>query len=388
MLTMLVGSSAAADPPAGCTTTANVTTCVFAATGAAQTWTVPAGVTSATFDVQGAQGGSSNDGSLGCGGSFATGGNGGEMIGTFAVTPAAVLQVNVGGQGGSCSLGVSSNLGGWNGGGSGGTDTGTFSGTFDGMGGGGASDIRAGSYTLADRIIVGGGGGGAAQTFGTDGGTGGGLSGGDGQSNSGTPGDEVATGGTQTGPGSTGTAPFCPAASPGGLGVGGNGLGAFEGWGGGGGGGGYYGGGGGHGGGASGCTVTGGGGGGSGFIASGATNTSMNPGVRSGDGLVTITYTVPPACTQTGYYRDGNNLTAKQIGGDVTGTLDATGCNIGVYYGPSTSGTVSGANISGANYYGVVDDAASVNISDARSTTSARRSRTAPSTASASSTRR
>ncbi len=76
------------------------------------------------------------------------------------------------------------------------------------------------------------------------------------------------------------------------------------------------------------------------------------------------TYVVPPPCTQTGFYRDGIDLTAKQIGGNVTGTLDASGCNIGVYYGPGTTGTVSGT-ISGANYYGVVADRASVNVTGA-----------------------
>lgn len=72
-------------------------------------------------------------------------------------------------------------------------------------------------------------------------------------------------------------------------------------------------------------------------------------------------------CTQTGLFRDGTNLTAALFNPTttVTGTLDATGCNIGVYYGPGTSGTVSGADISGANYYGVVVNAASVNVTGA-----------------------
>lgn len=70
----------------------------------------------------------------------------------------------------------------------------------------------------------------------------------------------------------------------------------------------------------------------------------------TGTPSISITYTTPPPCTPTGFYQDGINLTAKQIGGNVTGTLDATSCNIGVYYGPGTSGTVSGT-ISGANYY-------------------------------------
>ena len=48
-------------------------------------------------------------------------------------------------------------------------------------------------------------------------------------------------------------------------------------------------------------------------------------------------------CTPTGFYRDGINLTAAKIGGAVTGTLDATGCNIGAYNPTS----VTGADISG-----------------------------------------
>jgi hypothetical protein len=72
-------------------------------------------------------------------------------------------------------------------------------------------------------------------------------------------------------------------------------------------------------------------------------------------------------CTETGFMRDGINMTAAQMGGNVTGDLDATGCNIGVYYDTS-SGNVSGANIHGANYYGVVVNgdvgAVSVNVTN------------------------
>jgi parallel beta-helix repeat protein len=67
-------------------------------------------------------------------------------------------------------------------------------------------------------------------------------------------------------------------------------------------------------------------------------------------------------CTQTGFFRDGINLTAAQIGGTVAGTLDATGCNIGVYYGPTDTGSVTGADIFGANYFGVLVNGASVNV--------------------------
>ena len=76
-------------------------------------------------------------------------------------------------------------------------------------------------------------------------------------------------------------------------------------------------------------------------------------------GALMLGATIIPAfattCTPTGFSRDSINLTAAQIGGNVTGTLDATGCNIGVYYDSSTTpGDVTGAYIFGANYYGVV----------------------------------
>jgi hypothetical protein len=76
------------------------------------------------------------------------------------------------------------------------------------------------------------------------------------------------------------------------------------------------------------------------------------------------TYSYEPNCTPTGFYRDGINLTAAQIGGDVTGTLDATGCNIGVYYDGTVPGNVTGATIFGANYYGVLVNAAAVNVTN------------------------
>jgi parallel beta-helix repeat protein len=80
----------------------------------------------------------------------------------------------------------------------------------------------------------------------------------------------------------------------------------------------------------------------------------------------TVTSVAAATCTPTGFVRDGINMTAAQIGGDVTGPLDATGCNIGVYYDNTTSGNVAGADISGANYFGVVVNgdtgAASVNV--------------------------
>ena len=61
------------------------------------------------------------------------------------------------------------------------------------------------------------------------------------------------------------------------------------------------------------------------------------------------------ACTSTGFIRDSINMTAAQINpiGTVSGDVDATGCNIGIYYDRGV-GTINKATIHGANYFGVV----------------------------------
>jgi hypothetical protein len=62
-------------------------------------------------------------------------------------------------------------------------------------------------------------------------------------------------------------------------------------------------------------------------------------------------------CTPTGFFRDSINMTAALINpaGTVSGTVNATGCNIGVYYSAAgAGGTVKNANVYGANYFGVV----------------------------------
>ncbi len=71
---------------------AAATTDTFNYTGAAQSWTVPAGVTEATFDLYGAQGDGDVD-------SVFDPGLGGQATATIAVTAGASIQVNVGGQG-------------------------------------------------------------------------------------------------------------------------------------------------------------------------------------------------------------------------------------------------------------------------------------------------
>jgi parallel beta-helix repeat protein len=102
--------------------------------------------------------------------------------------------------------------------------------------------------------------------------------------------------------------------------------------------------------------------------------------------ILTIGSASAVTCTQTGFFRDGINMTAAQIGGDVTSAapLDATGCNIGVYYGPlydttgtiqtgtAPAGNVTGASIFGANYFGVLvnGDVGSTSVNVTNSTVS------------------
>lgn len=75
------------------------------------------------------------------------------------------------------------------------------------------------------------------------------------------------------------------------------------------------------------------------------------------------TSSVAKADSPTCYLTDYNGLTAAQLGGPVTGTLNATGCDIGVYYGPNTpSGSVNNADIFGATHYGVVNNGGSVDV--------------------------
>ncbi|MDP1746396.1 MAG: hypothetical protein Q8L90_12510, partial [Bacteroidota bacterium] len=190
----------------GCTATSsmvltkNPCSVTFNYTGAAQTWTVPACVTSITIDANGAQGSTANAGA---------GGAGGRAQGTLAVTPGATINVYVGGQAG------------FNGGGAGGAPGGVVGGK-----GGGASDLRIGGVALANRVVVagGGGGGGAAGSWsGGAGGVGGGTTGGaGGPSNGGSP--FGGQGGSQVAGGTTGGGCGCCAGTAGSLGLGGVGA--------------------------------------------------------------------------------------------------------------------------------------------------------------------
>jgi hypothetical protein len=247
------------------------TQAIFSFTGGAQTFAVPAGVTSIHVQATGAPGGSFAE----------SGGFGAVVTSDLSVIPGEVLYVVVGGPGvnvqGSDTIGEA---GGFNGGANGG------SGDFDvGGGGGGASDIRTEPNSLGSRLLVAGGGGGAGSGCVNCGGNGG---------DAGQPGAEGEGGGaggdagTSTGGGAGGAGNISGNAADGGLGTGGAGEdGISEDSAGGGGGGGLYGGGGGGEG-----TDAGGGGGGSSY--SGGSNTTIVADA-TGTPAIVITYGVPTA---------------------------------------------------------------------------------------------
>lgn len=77
--------------------------------------------------------------------------------------------------------------------------------------------------------------------------------------------------------------------------------------------------------------------------------------------------TASATCTPTGYIQDSIDLTAALVNpAVVNGVVDATGCNIGVYYAPGNRGRVTDAEIFGANYYGVLNNGSKVNIAQSK----------------------
>jgi Glycine rich protein len=254
----------------------------FHYTGKPQLFTVPSGVTQVTILADGAGGGS--------GTGYAPGGRGGHVHAVVPVQSNETLYVYVGGV-------TNSSGGGFDGGGNA-EAWGYCGGAF---GGGGATDVREGGQSLANRIVVAGGGGGAggdlcSYTQG-QGGPGGARTGGPGQNASGTGAGYGGTGGTQTrgglgGNGGSGSSGNGQRGKPGRLGVGGaGGKTVCDGRcpAGGAGGGGYYGGGGGGGGGYSGGSG-GGAGGGSSFVEPSAKGFRMYRGSKNntGNGYLTI----------------------------------------------------------------------------------------------------
>src|SRR3954463_8016553 len=74
---------------------------------------------------------------------------------------------------------------------------------------------------------------------------------------------------------------------------------------------------------------------------------------------------VAGVCTPTPFIRDGRVMTAAVIGTAVPisrTVVDATGCDIGIYYAPGTTGSVDQSTIAGASYFGVVNHSAHVDV--------------------------
>lgn len=289
LLFVLGGAVGVASAQSDCT--AGQTSAAFSFTGAAQTFTVPGGVTSVVVIAKGAQG------SAGAGVGAGLGGRGALVTGTLAVTPLSTLNVFVGGA-------PTAMLNGFNGGASGGDATAGR--------GGGASDIRVGGLAEANRVVTAGGGGGGGNIgcfgnsiFGGVGGAGGGGAGVQGTNSAAGGGGFGGTAGTG-GSFGIGCAPFQGQAGlstttgTGGAGGLGTGLCTPQPTSGGGGGGGFLGGGGGGAGAAGtvGCQFndTGAGGGGAGGTSNAATLTSVTllQGVNAGNGAVELCFVLPP----------------------------------------------------------------------------------------------
>ncbi len=275
----------------------------FAYTGGVQTWTVPDGVTKATFFVDGAGGG--------MGGAGAKGGEGAAVRATVAVTPGEVIDIYVGGAGadGSAADPFYEGAGGWPSGTRGGQ--GGFAGPLlVGGGGGGGGSSAVGNFLGTAVVIAGGGGGGGGGA----GGGAGGASSGDGGGSAG------GHAGTQTAGGQGGN-PDTPSGGPA-YGGSGHVLG------GGGGGGGYFGGGGGGNVNTPGSPGSGGGGG-SNYVEPSASDVLIQNGNDIGDGDVAVGWEPPgPGSGAPGTTKPPRIMGDPAVGSTLT-------CDPGTYSGAS-----------------------------------------------------
>jgi hypothetical protein len=277
----------------------------FNYTGSTQTYTVPAGVTSVTITAIGAQGGNLNS---------VQGGYGANITGTFAVSAGNVLTIFAGEQG------IFSNPGAGGGGGSGVLLNGVP--LIVAGGGGGASWANGGngdagynaSTTTSGVNSSGaggtGGGGGQAGDFPGDCGWGAGGGGYTGNGVNGANGESTGYGYSETNGGTGGGGAGCSGGS-GGWGFGGGGSGSY----GGGGGGGYSGGGGGQYRYGAGSSKDAGGGGGSYNAGTLPINTISS---NTGNGVVTIGYTIPGIASVTTNAITNLTATTATCGGDIT----------------------------------------------------------------------
>ncbi len=300
---------------ATCQTSGNTVTCTYNDPAAAETFVVPAGVTSVRITLQGGSGGRGSSPPLNGPADGGVGGAGGTTADTVAVSPGNSFRIYVGGEGAdgqageaACDDGIAGGPGGLSGGiktgGDGGgsaVDPSTDQGCVGG-GGGGGSFVMSGGQTLDQGGAVpllaagggGGGGGGSSSILGGPGGAGGGNAQG------------ATAGGGQYGgaPGASGSV----AGAPGTLG---DGSIDFEDDGGGGGGGGYSGG--------AGGGLSSGGGGGAGRSPAGAETGTAAPGTS---GFVRIAYSLPVKCAP------GDPCIATTPAGDeTTFKIVATGGN-------------------------------------------------------------
>jgi uncharacterized repeat protein (TIGR01451 family) len=345
-----LASQADAVLPANCSQSGQVVTCTFSATGAEQSFGVPAGVSSVQVTAVGGAGGGEHVSGQ------PSGGVGAVVSGSVSVAAPQTLYVEVGGVGGDPNSGQLAPA--FNGGG---LPVDPYA-----SGGGGASDVRKVSCgspcvttdpaSLSSRQLIAAGGGGAgADGLGVLGGAGGlaGTAGSDGAAavggeagggGGGQPG--LASQGGSGGSGGTAPPPFGDPGLPGVMGGDGSlGQGGVGGdphivGGGGGGGGGLYGGGGGGSGGFDALNggIAGGGGGGGGSSSGGSIGVSA-PGAAPS---VTISYTVPPPPTCQPV------STSTPAGQAVTVQLNCTdstgaGLNYAIVSGPShgTLGTIN-----------------------------------------------
>jgi hypothetical protein len=239
------------------------TTVTFNYTGNVQSWVVPNGVHWVKINCKGAEGATGVFHIPNVTISYMAGGKGGESEGFLMVTPGETLHIYVGEFIASPVNGTDGQVinGGWNGGGN--AKIQVIGGAIHiGAAGGGASDVRQGGMNISNRVIVAGGGGGGGSINNKFGGAGGGTNGAN--ATCPVPAD-CGVGGTQTSGYALGQGE-----SPvnGGLGAGG---------------GGWY-------GGTGGIQFMGAGGGGSGYLHPQLRNVFSNQNIRSGHGIVTITY--------------------------------------------------------------------------------------------------
>jgi Bacterial Ig-like domain (group 3)/Glycine rich protein len=286
--------SASAAPASSCSS--GTCTVSFAVTGAPETWTVPAGVTTLNVTLAGASGGvGAILGHLG--------GTGGEATATVTVTPGEVLGVVVGDIG-TNGRALDSDESVFSPGGYGGGGTGTPGEVTSGAGGGGGTFLaRLDGAQTTFLLVAGGGGGGNGCAAGGAGGAA--AAGGDGGSildglDAGH-GATLTAGGGGGGNFASGRAGTGPASDLGHVGDGGEGFTYPDdpnvGGGSGGGGGMYGGGGGGDGTTPDGLSCFGSGGGGSGFVGDGVTVTSRSN--NTGPGSLTLSYSVAASTTTT-----------------------------------------------------------------------------------------